>query len=218
MLALVACFAGSSAVALAQESADAPAEAADRSPEAVFDQHAASGTLFLPQTAQQFRQNGWGKEYAALIRDKWQGSSHAGMRVSLKPLPDHAYRVGQPFDCLAAIKNEGEKPQKLDVGGSCGMTHALGLMVIPPDGGIDLGWARGKVGGSHCFCQSRFESVEPGRSAALQTGFATSAAVNWKPAKPGVHLVIATYAAPAKAGAPDVIYSAPLAIEVEGMK
>lgn len=194
-------------IAAGQDLSDAPQAAESSSPAALFERHAAGGTLFAYETAQQFLQNGWGKEYAVLLRQRWKGESQAAVGLALKPLKDHTYRVGQPFDCLATIKNSGDKPLTLDVGGSCGMTHALGL-----------GWCRGQAGGPHCKCQARFEHVEPGRSTALETGFATMAAINWTPEKPGEYIVIGTYTLPPEDGKQRVVYSAPLVIDVVGRK
>jgi hypothetical protein len=199
---------------LADEPVPAAPDAASSEPEALFEKHAAAGTLLFYETAREFQGQRWGRDYARLVREKWKGQAHAGISLMLKPLPDHVYRVGQPFDCLAVVTSTGDKAQRLDVGGSCGMTHALGLLIVPPQGGLDLGLGRGKVGGPHCFCKSQFESLEPGRSIKLATGFASEAAVAWKPEKPGDYLVIGTYEVPIEGGKPATVYSAPFVVTV----
>ena len=191
----------------------------------MFDKHAQEGTRFLFATAQQFLQKGWGKQYAGLVRNKWKGRSHTGISHTLQGLPKHTYRVGQRFDCVAVLSNDGETPQRLNTGGSCGMTHALGLLVIPPDGGLGVGWCTGLGGGPHGRCRSNYQSVDPGKSIKLATGFASDAAIEWKPDKPGDYLVIGTYYLQTKGAQPivqpkrsdpSVLFSAPLAITVEG--
>jgi hypothetical protein len=212
-LALVASIAAWRQMAPADEPA-APPEATPNDAEALFDQHAERGTLFLPETSVEFLRNKWGRQFADLVRTKWRGRSEARITLALKPLPEHTYRVGQAFDCLATISNESDKSQTLDIGGTCGTTHALGLLVIPAHGAVGHGYCRGKVGGPHCFCHSRFVPVEPGGSAALETGFASDAAVSWNPTQPGQYLLIGTYNLSTDPAKPAVAYSPPLVIDV----
>lgn len=199
----------------AEETIPGPLETSSPEADALFDEHLEKGTIFLCTTAQQFLQKGWSKDYAGLIRKKWRGSNYAGIRLALQGLPNHTYRIGQKFDCVAVLTNDGEKAQSLNTGGSCGMTHALSLLVISPDGGLGLGWCRGAVGGPHCRCRPTHDRVNPGHSVMLTTGFATDGAVPWTLDKAGVYVVVGTYVVKSDEGEAQVIYSNPLPMTVE---
>jgi hypothetical protein len=191
-----------------------PAKEGSANARHLFLSHNRQNTLFQSATAQEFLQKGWGDDYARLILAEWQGQSHEGIALALRGLPNHTYRVGQPFDCEAILTNTSDKTMRLNTGGSCGMAHPLGLLVIPPGGGLGMGWCRGLVGGPHCFCRPTYNEVGPGGSVKAMTGFASAAAVVWKPDKPGTYVVVGTYIL--RSGERHrSVYSAPLAIAVE---
>ena len=183
-------------------------------PEAVFEDHMKAGTVFEYATAREFFREGKGEDYARLIEQRWKGIPVNGVSLRLEPLPGFEYRVGEKFDCEAILTNKGGEAGEFNVGGNCGMTHALGILVVPPKGGSGMGYCRGKVGGPHCFCKQETKILKPGESTKLMTGFASDAAVEWKLDSPGKYLIIGTYTIPRKEGGIDTVYSAPLVIEV----
>lgn len=170
---------------------------------------------FTTAAAREFQRKGWGRDYWRLIRQRWKGRSRDGVSLALKGLPGHTYRVGQEFDCRAFLTNEGDSAKKLNTGGTCGMTHALGIVVVAPDGDLGLGRCRGAVGGGHCFCKQTHETLQPRETVKLATGFASEAAVAWKIRKPGKHLVIGMYLLGSEDGRRVIMYSKPVVIDVE---
>ena len=209
VLVLAACWC---LPAFADETAPSALERSATGSEKLFDEHLRTGTLFRPSTREQFRKKGWRKEYVALIRQKWDGKSHDGVGVELRGLPDHVYRVGEQFDCVATITNDGERPQRINTGGDCGMTHSLGLFVIPPDDEYLVHSCRPAGFGPHCFCVQTHQSVSPGNSAKLATGFGTAAASGWVFNKPGEYAVIGMYLFRSEAGKPTHRAYSPLLI------
>jgi hypothetical protein len=116
-----------------------PPEISHPEAKALGDQHLQAGTLLEYETAQTFISKGWRKDYTSFIRRYWKGREQAGVGLELRALPDHSYRIGQTFDLMAAVTNGGDEPRSLNNGGNCGMTHAFGFMLIPPEGRLTYG-------------------------------------------------------------------------------
>lgn len=203
------------AVAMAGRAGDA-ADTVQPSPAAgaAFEKHLKAGTLFDVAALKEFNQNGWKRDYAALLRDRWKGRPADGVSLSISGLPNHVYHTGETFDCTASVTNEGQQPRTLDTGGSCGMTDALTLMVMSLGDG-QFFTVRGKVGGPHCHCTPQRKVAEPGKTLPLTTGFASENAVGWTPTSPGKYLVIGVYALGEPVKRTATVYSPPLVVTIK---
>jgi hypothetical protein len=179
-----------------------------------YEKHCEDSTLFDVSTFQEFDRNGWKRDFALLLRDRGKASCLEGICLILEPLPNHAYEVGKPFDCIARLSNSRVKPRLLDIGGTCGMTDALTLMVFSTiDGQIFS--CRGRVGGSHCFCKAKRDFVSQREPHQIETGFASDAAVAWVPAASGDYVVVGAYALKTLKGSTETIYSQRLVVKVK---
>jgi len=185
-----------------------------------LEKRISSGTALSTGVAQYYRERNWGQQYAQQMARLWKARPALGVSLQLRPLPGRRYAVGGLFDCKATVTNGGTEARELVVGGSCGMTHPLGIAVITPEGGLGVGWCRGAVGGPHCKCARSKQNVRPGQTVDLQTGFASAAAVPWRIAKPGRYVVIGVYGVPHgdKNSKYAYAYSAPLVIDVPEKK
>jgi hypothetical protein len=203
------------AVAMAGRADDA-ADTEQPSPAAgaAFEKHRKAGTLFDVAALKEFNQNGWKRDYAVLLRDRWKGQAVDGVSLSVSGLPNHVYHTGETFDCTASVTNEGKQPRTLDTGGSCGMTDALTLMVISLSDG-QFHTVHGKNFGPHCFCRPQREIAQSGKTLKLTTGFASEKAVGWTPMAPGKYLVIGAYALGEPIKRTATVYSPPLVVTIK---
>ena len=190
--------------------ADVPA------PEAVeeFAKHNEAGTVLDVKTLQEFHKNGWQRDYALLIRDRWKGREADGVALKIEPLGEHVYRVGEAFDCRATITNKGQQARSFVTGGSCGMTDDLSVAVISLEDGQ---WftLMGIVGGPHCFCKPKQQIAAPNESLELAAGFSGKTAVHWKPTRAGRYVIVGSYALPKEDGKRPIVYSPPVEFEVK---
>ncbi len=187
-----------------------------------LDTHIHSGTALQEGMAKYFRDRDWGARYAQQIAARWKARPALGISLRLESPPGGAYVVGRLFDCKATLTNGGDQEREVVVGGSCGMTHPLRIMVIMPDGRIDADWSRPVAGAGsphvgHLRCVRRKRTLKPGEAVALQTGFASKAAVGWRIAEPGQYVAIATFGVPhgQKKERYAYAYSAPLLVRAK---
>lgn len=170
--------------------------------------------------AKYFRDRDWGPQYARHIAARWQARPALGISLRLEPPPGGAYVVGRLFDCKATLTNGGDQERELVVGGSCGMTHPLRITVIMPDGRVEADWScpvAGPPHTGHLRCVGRERTLKPGQAVALQTGFASKAAVGWRITESGPYVAIATFGVPygEKKERYAYAYSAPLLVRVK---
>lgn len=189
--------------------ADEPTKASPAAA-AAFEKYVADGR---PESLSVFAKNGWQKDLAVLMRDRWKGRAEEGISLSLEPLADHTYRVGEAFDCVARLRYSGDEPRLVDVGGNCGMTDALTLSIHDTADGRAFS-CRGAVGGPHCFCKPKQARVSRGETAEVTTGFTTRASVGWSPDRPGEYVVVGWYALSRHKPDSKFVVSPPLAIKV----
>lgn len=182
--------------------ADVPAPAAVEA----FEKYSEAGTVL--------DKNGWKRDYALLIRDRWKGRQADGVALKIEPLHEHVYRVGEVFDCRATIANEGKEARSFVTGGSCGMTDDLTVAVISLQDGQ---WftLMGIVGGPHCFCKPNHQIAAPNESLGLATGFSGKTAVHWKPTRAGRYVIVGSYSLPKEDGKLRIVYAPPVEIEVK---
>ena len=190
--------------------ADVPAPAAAEA----FEKHNEAGTVLDIKTLQEFHKNGWKRDYALLIRDRWNGREADGVALKIEPLREHVYRVSEAFDCLATITNKGQEARSFITGGSCGMTDDLSVAAISLDDGQ---WftLMGISAGPHCFCKPKQQVAAPNESLELSTGFSGKTADHWKPTRAGRYVLVGSYSLPKEDGKPRVVYAPPVEIEVK---
>lgn len=189
--------------------ADEPTKASPAAT-AAFEKYVADGR---PETLMEFSKNGWQRDYALLMRDRWKGRAEEGISLSLEPLADHTYRVGEVFDCVARLRSSGDEPRLVDVGGSCGMTDALALSIHDTTDGRAFS-CLGAAGGPHCFCKPKQARVNKGETVEIATGFTTRAALGWSPDRPGEYVVVGWYALSRHKPDSKFVVSPPLVIKV----
>ena len=187
--------------------------AIDSAARAAFEEHIKRRTVFAGRTQQDFDANGWKRDYARLVRDLWTGLCVEGVCLEIKPVPDHVYRVDEPFDCVAFLSNGAAKPRLLDTGGSCGMTDVLTLIVLSASDGRSFS-CQGRVGGGHCFCEPKQTLLGPKQTVEIETGFASDVAVGWTPDKPGDYAVVGVYWLRTSKTTGKIVYSPALTVKV----
>lgn len=179
-----------------------------------------NGTALGHGVAKYFRDRDWGPRYAQQIAARWKAKPALGISLRLESPPGGDYVVGRLFDCRATLTNGSDQEREVVVGGSCGMTHPLRITIIMPDGRIEAGWScpvAGPPHAGHLSCVRRKQTIKPGQTVALQTGFASKAAVGWRIAEPGLYVAIGTFGVPhgKKKNRYAYAYSAPLLVRAK---
>ena len=182
--------------ALLYSVAGAAAPAAIPDFQRAFDEHLGRGTLLQYSTGKAFQEAGLGQRFRDAVA-ALPAVTADGLSLEFKVSPGRPPVIGKPVEFEFWLVNGSDRDLSLPVRGSCRTVHAVGVVVIDPDGQAQDWIGRGLGGGPHCFCRQINAVVRARSRVKLDSTLADElTAQPWKPNKPGKHIVIGQYTLP----------------------